>query len=276
MVTLHHRCPLSVCRLWQISMSLKVFLTLTHALRSWLMICSPWWRKRSQTKRYLHSHSWIFLVPLHFFWVLNTILFILSGAHQFLANYGTAEEMSGLPWNTYWRRFYYPVWCEPRKEPWRYSGQFLTWTKCGPCLGHILSFPDIPILDVSCYHGCSSSGVTLTGEFGLFSHLLTKDFCFIVNMFVILFYRNFFSHQINTAFMNPSPSDCERVFCALLCSKRPDQTPKECSVCDRQEWLHVWTKDAAGEWFWPVNVPLQHSCLSLTSTPSFFRHERQW
>lgn len=127
------------------------------------------------------------LALLPFFWVLNTILFILSGAHQFLANYGTAEEMSGLPWNTYWRRFYHPVWCEPSKEPWRYSGQFLTWSKCGLCVDHILSFPDIPILDVSCYHGCSK----LRGDPDC-SHLLTKDFCFIVSMCVILFYCNFF------------------------------------------------------------------------------------
>lgn len=46
--------------------------------------------------------------------------------------------------------------------------------------------------------------------------------------------------------MNLSLLDCKRIFCALFCSKRPTQTPKECSVCDRQEWLHEWNKDTAG------------------------------
>lgn len=131
-------------RLWRISMSLRVFLMLTHMRPSWPMTCSLWWRKRSQRERYcpcVHAQACLSFVPLHFFWMLNMILFTLSGAHQFLANYRTAEEVSGLPWNTYWWRFYHQVWRKPWKGPWRYSGQFLTLTTCRPCLGLILSVP---------------------------------------------------------------------------------------------------------------------------------------
>lgn len=48
---------------------------------------------------YVHTQTALSFVPLHFF--LNMIWCLLSGAHQLLANYGTAEEVSRLPWNTY-------------------------------------------------------------------------------------------------------------------------------------------------------------------------------
>lgn len=127
----HHKCPVSVCRLCQISLNLRVFLMLTHTQPSWPMTCFPWWRKQLQIKRCLRLQAWLSLVPLSFFWMLNMISLTHSGTHQFLTNYRTAEEVSGLPWNNYRWRFYHQVWCEPRQEPRRYSGQFFTWTRCG-------------------------------------------------------------------------------------------------------------------------------------------------
>lgn len=46
--------------------------------------------------------------------------------------------------------------------------------------------------------------------------------------------------------MNVSLLDRKRIFRALLCSKKPTQTAKECSVCDRQEWLYEWNQDTPG------------------------------
>lgn len=63
----------------------------------------PLVEKTVTDKKVLHVHTQASLsfVPLHFFWMLSMIWFMLSGAHQLLANYGTAEEVSRLPWNTY-------------------------------------------------------------------------------------------------------------------------------------------------------------------------------
>lgn len=76
--------------------------------------------------------------------------------------------------------------------------------------------------------------------------------------------------------MNVSLLDRKRIFRALLCSKKPTQTAKECSVCDRQEWLYEWNQDTPGnERFWPL-VFLCKTVMPQLDFCCLFRLEKQW
>ena len=70
-------------------------------------------------------------------------------------------------------------------------------------------------------------------------------------------------------FLTISPSDYERIFCALLCSAWPAQRPQECGVCNRQERINEWKKDAAGET--SFNLLICFKCINAHMISDFMQ-----
>lgn len=77
------------------------------------------------------------------------------------------------------------------------------------------------------------------------------------------------------------PSDCKRILCALLCSTWPAQSPKECGVCDRQEWINEWKKDWTGKRLCVCRLAphSMHHCMYIfiiCECGNFCRPEMHW
>lgn len=205
------------------------------------MSCSLWWRKPSLTKRYMTQKAFylnVFLlicINLASFNIeekyCNTwnVFIHLSGTHLLLTHYGAAEEVSRLWWNTYWRGFYYQIWCEAREEPRGLSGQKIVIRLCNQ------SYLNGWKLHLNYYYY-----FCLDSKFWSFTSL---DYICVHNFFPLqLHYQQWFN-----ACFDCFPSDCEWIFCALFFSTWPAKSLQECCICNRQEWINVRNKDASGE-----------------------------